>query len=89
VEQLEEQQLEAGGVRRLALSLEISLTSARKSERTIGPYIGALANLAGFLERSGMPVQVASIRREHVEVWIVDELQWTSPASASIRLRSV
>jgi site-specific recombinase XerD len=48
----------------------------------------AVAKLARFLEDAGMPTLVSSIRREHVEAWMVEELGTTAPTSASIRYRA-
>jgi hypothetical protein len=36
-----------------------------------------------------MPTAVLSIRREHVEAFIVAELERTSPSSAAMRYRSL
>ena len=48
-----------------------------------------MALLVAFLADKGMPTAVRSIRREHVEAFIVAELERTAPASAARRYRSL
>ncbi len=57
--------------------------------RTIRAYTDDGALLAAFLAAGGTPTAVLSIRREHVEAFIVAELERTSPASAATRYRSL
>ena len=78
-----------GTIRRLATSFELSLGAANKAPRTISTYLAGVNRFASFLELAGMPVQVASIKREHIEAWLTDELERTSAATAAIRYRSV
>jgi site-specific recombinase XerC len=59
------------------------------SPRTIRAYTDDGALLAAFLAAGGMPTAVLSIHREHVEAFIVAELERTSPSSAATRYRSL
>jgi site-specific recombinase XerD len=77
-----------GTVRRLATSFELSLHAQNKAPRTVSTYLYGVERFARFLERTGMPIEVASIRREHVEAWVAEEIVRTSASSASIRYRS-
>jgi len=45
------------------------------SSNTIRSYIEAAIALIKFLDERGMPVTVTAIRREHVEAFIVDQLE--------------
>src|SRR6266705_2499772 len=70
-------------------SWRLHLEAANLSPRTIRAYTDDGALFARFLTEMGMPTTAASIRREHVEAFIVAELERTAPASASTRYRSV
>jgi site-specific recombinase XerD len=65
------------------------LRAAHKSPATIRSYLDAIGKLEAFLADTGMPRQVASIRREHVESFIEDQLARLKPASAANRYRSL
>jgi site-specific recombinase XerD len=73
----------------LLASWRLHLEAADLSPRTIRAYTDDGALLAAFLTRKGMPTAVASIRREHVEVFIAAELERTAPSSAATRYRSL
>jgi site-specific recombinase XerD len=73
----------------LLTSWRIHLEAANLSAKTIRGYTDDAALFARFLAKQGMPTDVASIRREHVEAFIVSELQRTAPASAATRYRSL
>lgn len=49
-----------------------SLRAQRKSELTILSYGNVAKALDAYLDQAGMPRAVASIKREHVESWLVD-----------------
>jgi site-specific recombinase XerD len=78
-----------GSVRRLARSWERSLRATNRSPKTQATYKEATDQLAKFLEANGMPTEVASIRREHVEAFIEDILGRRSPATAANRYRAL
>lgn len=48
----------------------ISLRAQGKSDGTITSYLMVARSLDGYLEQTGMPRAVASIKREHVEAWL-------------------
>lgn len=52
-----------GDIKSLQRDFERSQRAARRAPRTIGTYREGIDQLAAFLEREGMPVGVASIRR--------------------------
>src|ERR1019366_3306321 len=84
--------LPAPGVGELTVLLpswRLHLEASNLSPRTIRAYTDDGALLAAFLATTGMPTAVLSIRREHVEAFIVAELERTSPASAATRYRSL
>jgi site-specific recombinase XerC len=70
-------------------SWRLHLEAANLSPRTIRAYTDDGALLAAFLADKGMPTVVGNIRREHVEAFIVAELERTAPASAATRYRSL
>ena len=65
------------------------LRAANLSPTTQRAYLGALRLLATFLHERGMPSDVASIRREHLEAFIEDQLARLRPASAANRYASL
>jgi len=84
--------LPAPGVGELTVLLpswRLHLEASNLSPRTIRAYTDDGARLAAYLARNGMPTAVRSITREHVEAFIVAELERTAPASAATRYRSL
>ena len=65
------------------------LRAENKSAKTLASYLESAQQLADYLDATGMPVAVASIRREHVDGWIEDLLDRRSAATAAVRYRSV
>jgi site-specific recombinase XerD len=66
------------------------LRSEGKAERTILTYQNALRRLDDFLAEKGMPRELRSIRREHIEVWIVSmQERGNAPSTVSIAFRSI
>lgn len=57
------------------------------SPKTIETYTEAARLLAEFLAATGMPTDVSSIRREHVEAFIADQLERFKPTTAHNRYR--
>jgi hypothetical protein len=49
--------------------------------RRISTYIEGVTQLARFLDAHGMPTNVAGIRREHVEAFLVDLLSRFKPGT--------
>lgn len=78
-----------GHVRRLADSFRLSLEAGNKSPRTVKTYLESVDLFVRHLEQRGMPQDVASIRREHVESFIVELLERFRPTTASIRYRAL
>ena len=76
-------------VNKLAPSFERHLRAENKAPRTITVYMEAVRQLAAFLSGKGMPSQLGSIRREHVEAFVVDLLERRTPATAANRYRSL
>jgi site-specific recombinase XerD len=73
----------------LLASWRLHLEAANLSARTIRAYTDDSALFARFLAERGMPTAVADIHREHVEAFIVAQLERTAPASAATRYRSL
>jgi len=72
--------------------LEVNMTSFRRhvdagnlSPMTRRTYLEAVLRLEAFLRAAGMPQRLASIRREHVEAFIADQLDRWKPATAANR----
>lgn len=65
------------------------LRAANLSPRTVQSYAESARRLGAFLDQRGMPSEVDSIRREHVEAFIEDLLANWSPATAAVRYRSL
>jgi site-specific recombinase XerD len=65
------------------------LRARNRSPRTIQSYRETVRLFQAFLADRGMPSEVTSIAREHVEAWIEDLLDRFRPATAAIRSRSL
>jgi site-specific recombinase XerD len=65
------------------------LRAARLSPRTIKNYLDAGQQLCDFLEMTGMPTDVASITREHVEAFMRHLLERNSASTAATRYRAL
>ena len=61
------------------------LRAANLTTATQRTYLDSLDRLATFLEASGMPTDVAAVRREHLEAFIEDQLARWKPATAANR----
>jgi hypothetical protein len=72
-----------GDIASLQRDFERSQRAARRSPQTIETYREGIVQLAAFVERQGMPVKVASIRREHVEAFMTELNAPAKPATAS------
>lgn len=65
------------------------LRATNVSVRTIELYTGAAAEMARYLDEHDMPLNVAELRREHVEAFITDQLDRWKPATAANKYRSL
>src|SRR5438552_3282996 len=84
-----EARVSLGQVRSLLPSWQRHLRAEGKSARTVQSYVEGALKFAAFLEAAGMPTAVVSIRREHVEAFIEDQLARWKPATAANRYRSL
>ena len=57
--------------------------------KTVETYMGAATQFERYITRQGMPRNVANLRREHVEAFILDQLERFKPATANNRYRSL
>lgn len=77
-------QVVPGEITTLLRSWQLALRAGRRSPRTIRSYLEAGTQFAQFLDAEGMPTQVSSIRREHVEAYLVaSEEAGKSPATVA------
>lgn len=83
--------VEAGSLGSLLPSFDLSLRAARKAVKTRKNYLDAANQLLAFLAAAGMPTDVASIRREHVETFLVDleETHGRSASTVATRFRAL
>ena len=65
------------------------LAAANLSERTVTHYLDAMSQLTAFLERTGMPLTVASITREHLEAFVTDQLARRKASTANARYKGL
>lgn len=65
------------------------LKAANLSPRTIQTYTEAIEQFAAFLAAKGMPGNIASIKREHVEAFIAHLLELWKPSTANNRYRGL
>ena len=78
-----------GDVEQMVTSFRRHLRADNKAEQTITAYTYAPLQLADFLAERGMPSEVASIRREHVEAFLEDLLGRRTAATANNRYRGL
>ncbi len=78
-----------GDVRTLAAFWGRSLRAANRSPKTIRTYLDSARQLADFLDEHGMPTEVASIHREHVEAFVAQLCATRAPSTASVRYRAL
>jgi site-specific recombinase XerD len=68
----------------------LHLEAENKAPRTLVTYAEAVRALDAFLTRSGMPNLVATVRREHVEAFLVSlQARGHRPSTVANRFRSV
>ena len=65
------------------------LRAENLSPKTQETYAESASQLAAYMNDQGMPQNVASIRREHVEAFIARLLETRKPATANNRYRGV
>ncbi len=71
-------------------SFEDSLKARNRAPLTIKSYKLAIDQLHAFLKSKGMPTEVRSIRREHIEAYLVDmQERGAKPATVAQRFRSL
>ena len=73
----------------LAVSFKRSLLAENKSGRTVRAYTDTVRMFDDYLTANGMPREITTIRREHVETWIADLLARWKPATANNRYRGL
>jgi site-specific recombinase XerD len=78
-----------GDIEAMTTSWVRHLRALNRSPRTIQSYVESAERLAQFLARVGMPTDVASITREHVESFLQEQLERHRPATAALRFRSL
>jgi len=74
---------------RLVVSFGRSIRAGNLSPATWKAYVGAATLFAAFIREQGMPANPRSLRREHVEVFIQEQLDRWTPATAHNRYRSL
>ena len=65
------------------------LRAENLSPKTIDTYCESTTQLANYLEDQGMPLEVANLRRDHIEAFISHLLETRKPATAHNRFRGV
>jgi site-specific recombinase XerD len=75
--------------RALSDSFRRSLLAENKSPKTVKTYTEAVRLFGQFLAEHGMPLRPASIRREHVEGFVADQLGRWKPYTALNRYRAL
>ncbi|MGA2521028.1 MAG: tyrosine-type recombinase/integrase [Acidimicrobiales bacterium] len=68
---------------------EASLQARNRSPKTIRSYGDTARLLAAFLASRTLPTTVGAVTREHVELFIADQLCRWAPGTAAVRYRSL
>lgn len=80
---------DVGDIRSLADSWRISMQAYNLSPRTIGTYTESLGSFTEFALDNGMPTQVGSITREHIDAWLAYLASKWTPATVRNRYTGV
>jgi integrase len=73
----------------LNASFRRTLRAQNKSDRTVEAYTDAVRLLADFCAATGHPLTVTALKREHVELFITEQLARWKPATANNRYRGL
>lgn len=73
----------------LAQSFRRTLRARNRSARTVAGYLEGVGTFLAFLRREGLPTAAADIAREHVESFIVDQVERHRPNTAATRYRAL
>lgn len=73
----------------LADSWEVALWGENRSPNTVAAYMESVRQLAGFLDREGLPTRIDEIRRAHISAWLAELASTRAPATANKRYMSV
>jgi site-specific recombinase XerD len=82
-------QISVGDLRLLVPDFERALRAANKSPKTVEIYADAAKRMVDFFLTNGMPTDAAKVTCEHVDLFIVDQVQKWKPATANQRYRSL
>ena len=69
----------------LRRGFEVALRARNRSPKTVKSYLEGLDLYTDFVVRSGLPTEVDRIRRDHVEVFLADQLARWRPKTCQIR----
>lgn len=78
-----------GSIGELMLEFSATLRAQRRSPLTITGYGTAVKQFDAFLTVQGMPRDIAQIKREHVEAFIVGLIEKHSASTAATRFRAL
>ncbi|HWE57249.1 MAG TPA: tyrosine-type recombinase/integrase [Acidimicrobiales bacterium] len=82
-------QMSVGDLRTLIPDFERSLRAANKSPKTVDIYGDAARRMVDYFLANGMPTIADKVTREHVEMFILDQVERWKPATANQRYRSL
>jgi site-specific recombinase XerD len=69
----------------LAPSFERHLRALNRAPKTIKSYLGTLTIFADYCRDHGLPTDVTRITREHVELFVADQVERWKPKTAQVR----
>jgi site-specific recombinase XerD len=78
-----------GDLEAALVQFQWALKAQNKSVKTVETYSEAVHQLGAFLADHGMPTDVASITREHVEMYLAELVATKAAATASNRYRAL
>ncbi len=76
-------------LRALVPSFSRHLLATNRSQRTVQTYLHALEGLAKYLDAEGLPTEVRSIRKAHLEGIVAHRLQTAKAATVSVQFRAL
>lgn len=70
-------------------SFQRHLLATNRSQRTVSTYLHALEGLTRYLDSEGLPTEVRSIRRMHLESFVADRLATVKASTVSVQFRAL
>jgi site-specific recombinase XerD len=82
-------QISVGDLRLRVPDFERAMKAAKKSPKTVGIYANAARRMIDFFLTNRLPIDAARVTREHVELFMLNQVEKWKPATTNQRYRSL